>query len=139
MNRYLVYVDKSKSMSGDIGFGNMQVSKLPGACACALGLANSLMMNGGEMILKLFDVEVQEPVSDMWDILKTLAKVDADSGTNVTKVLDDIKVHGRDYNSVIISDGIDSIEENAARAVKDMDVNSSLSRRRTLSLKNIRK
>ena len=128
MNRYLVYVDKSGSMGGTIGFGNMQVSKLAGACACALGLANTLRMNGGEMILKLFDVEVQEPVSDMWEILKTLAKVDADSGTNVTKVLDDIKVHGRDYKSVIISDGIDRIEESAARAVKDMDVNSVLIR-----------
>lgn len=128
MNKYLVYMDKSGSMSGGIGFGNMQVSKLAGACACALGLANSLRMNGGEMTLKLFDVEVQDPVTDMWDILKTLAKVDADSGTNVTKVLEDIRAHGRDYKSVIISDGIDSIEEGAARAVKDMDVNSVLIR-----------
>ena len=128
MNKYLVYIDKSGSMGGPIQFGNMQVSKIAGACACALGLANSLRTNGGEMTLKLFDVEVQDPVTDMWDILKTLAKVEADSGTNVTKVLEDIKAYGRDYKAVIISDGIDNIEEGAARAVKDMDVNSVLIR-----------
>ena len=78
------------------------------------------------MSLKLFDTEVQEPVSDMWDLLRTLARISADGGTNITRVLEDIQKSGRDYKTVIISDGIDSIQEDAAAAVRSMDVTSIL-------------
>lgn len=127
MNKYLVYIDKSGSMSwGDIKFGNLQVSPLAAACGMALNLAMTLRKEGGEMILKLMDVEVGDPISDLWEIMKTLVSIEADSGTNITAVLDDISIHGRDYKSVLMSDGIDDIEENAARAVKDLDVTSIL-------------
>ena len=126
MNRYMVYLDKSGSMGGTVQFDAMRVPRIAVAAASAMGLAGTLRRHGGSMSLKLFDTEVQEPVSDMWDLLRTLARISADGGTNITRVLEDIQKSGRDYKTVIISDGIDSIQEDAAAAVRSMDVTSIL-------------
>lgn len=127
MNKYLVYIDKSGSMGfNGVKFGNLNVSALAAACGCALNLAMTMLKEGGEMVLKLFDSEVQEPTTDLWSIMKVLATIKEDGGTNITKVLDDIAVYGRDFKTVIMSDGIDEIEESAAMAVKNLDVTSIL-------------
>jgi len=126
MNKYLVYLDKSGSMGGSVKFGAEYVPKIAVASASIMGLAKSVKTLGGSVTLKLFDTEVQEAITDMWDLLKTLSKISADGGTQITGVLQDIAVHGNDYKSVIVSDGIDSIKEDAAKAVSRMDVTSVL-------------
>ncbi len=127
-NQYLVYLDKSGSMGSGMKFLGEFAPKIAVAAANALSLARYLRTHSGKMTLKLFDTEVQEPITDMWDLLKTLASISADGGTNITRVLEDIRENGRDRKCVIISDGIDSIEEDAARAVSGMNVSSVLIR-----------
>lgn len=127
-NQYLVYLDKSGSMESGMKFLGEYTPKIAVAAANALSLARYLKAHSGKMTLKLFDTEVQEPITDMWELLKTLASISADGGTNITNVLEDIREKGRDQKCVIISDGIDSIEEDAARAVSGMNVSSVLIR-----------
>ncbi len=126
MNKYLVYLDKSGSMGGTVSFGREYVPKIAISAASIMSLARTVKLHGGTLILKLFDTEVQEQITDMWELLKTLARVSADGGTNITNVLEDIVLYGNDYKSVIVSDGIDSIEESAAKNVSRMDVTSIL-------------
>lgn len=125
-NQYLVYLDKSGSMDGGMKFMGEYAPKIAVAAANALSLARYLKGHGGKMTLKLFDTEVQEPITDMWGLLKTLASISADGGTNLTQVLEDIRENGKDRKCVIISDGIDDIEESAARAVSGLNVTSIL-------------
>lgn len=126
MNRFMVYVDKSGSMGGYMKFMGDTAPKIAVACANALALAGYLRSHGGVLVLKLFDTEVQEPMTDMWDIMKTLASISADGGTNISRVLEDVVESGKDYRCIIVSDGIDSIDEDAAKSVKGMDVSSIL-------------
>ena len=65
-------------------------------------------------------------MTDMWDILTPLPAVSADGGTNITSVLEDMVENGKDYRCILVSDGVDSIDEEAAKSVKGMDVSSIL-------------
>ena len=126
MNRFMVYIDKSGSMAAPMKFMGDMAPRIAVACANALALARYLKSHGGVLVMKLFDTAVQEAMTDMWDILKTLASVSADGGTNITSVLEDMVENGKDYRCILVSDGIDSIDEDAAKSVKGMDVSSIL-------------
>ena len=126
MNNYLIYLDKSGSMGGGIEFIDDYAPKIAVAAASALGLARTVKAHGGTVTLKLFDTEVGDPITDMWDLLKTLGGIQADGGTNITLVLEDVIQKGRDYKAVLISDGIDSIDETVAKSCSKMDLTSVL-------------
>ena len=126
MNNYLIYLDKSGSMGGGIEFIDDYVPKIAVAAASALGLARTVRMHGGTVTLKLFDTEVGDPLTDMWELLKTLGGIQADGGTNITLVLEDVIQKGRDYKAVLVSDGIDSIDETVARSCSKLDLTSVL-------------
>jgi uncharacterized protein with von Willebrand factor type A (vWA) domain len=126
MNNYLIYLDKSGSMGGGIEFIDDYVPKIAVAAASALGLARTVRMHGGTVTLKLFDTEVGDPITDMWELLKTLGGIQADGGTNITLVLEDVIQKGRDYKAVLVSDGIDSIDETVAKSCSKMDLTSVL-------------
>ncbi len=125
-NKYMVYIDKSGSMGSMMRFMGDWAPKIAVAAGNALALAKFLRSHGGVMVLKLMDTEVSEPITDMWELLKTLASIRADGGTNITKALEDMVENGKDYKCVLASDGIDSIDENAAMNVKGQDVTSIL-------------
>jgi uncharacterized protein with von Willebrand factor type A (vWA) domain len=126
MNNYLIYLDKSGSMGGGIEFIDDYAPKIAVAAASALGLARTVKAHGGTVTLKLFDTEVGDPITDMWELLKTLGGIQADGGTNITLVLEDVIQKGRDYKAVLVSDGIDSIDETVARSCSKMDLTSVL-------------
>jgi uncharacterized protein with von Willebrand factor type A (vWA) domain len=124
MNNYLVYLDKSGSMGGGIAFIDDYAPKIAVAAASVIGMAKTIREHGGTLKLRLFDTELGEPITDMWELLKTLAGIQADGGTNITTCLEDVLKNGRDYKSVLVSDGIDSIDENVARQCSKMDLTS---------------
>jgi uncharacterized protein with von Willebrand factor type A (vWA) domain len=124
MNNYLVYLDKSGSMGGGIAFIDDYAPKIDVAAASVIGMAKTIRKHGGTLKLRLFDTELGEPITDMWELLKTLASIQADGGTNITACLEDVLRNGRDYKSVLVSDGIDSIDENVARQCSRMDFTS---------------
>ena len=126
MNKYMVYVDKSGSMGGTMKFMDDVAPKIAVATANAISLARYLKTHGGSLTLKFFDTEVQEPLTDMWEILKTLSSVKADGGTDISNVLEDIADNGKEHKCIIVSDGIDGIDEKSAAAVSGMDVASIL-------------
>ncbi|MEM0129930.1 MAG: hypothetical protein QXW75_00540 [Thermoplasmatales archaeon] len=128
MNNYLIYLDKSGSMGGGIEFIDDHVPKISVAAASAIGMAKTVREHGGKMTLRLFDTELGEPITDMWELLKTLSGIRADGGTDITKCLEDVLLKGRDYKSVLISDGIDSIDESVAKECAKVDLTSVLIR-----------
>jgi len=120
---YVVYLDKSGSMGDDIPYRSSptqveRVPKISFAAASALALAHRLRQVGARMTLKLFDVEVHDPIVGLSQLIDTLLRVQADSGTNLTKVLEDVVAHHRDEKVVIVSDGIDEVEEEAVKRAK---------------------
>jgi len=124
---YVVYLDKSGSMSEDIIYRESPVSasrvpKISFAAASALALAHKLRQVGARMTLKLFDVEVHDPIQDFERLIDTLMHIKADSGTNLTKVLEDAVEHHRDERIVIVTDGIDEIDPEAVRRAKSTNL-----------------
>jgi hypothetical protein len=119
---YVVYLDKSGSMAGGIPYrsGPTQVEMVPKisfAAASALALAHRLRASGAKMTLKLFDTEVHDPIIGLPQLIDTLLRVEADSGTNLTRVLEDA-LNFRDDKIIIVSDGIDEVEEEAVKRAK---------------------
>jgi uncharacterized protein with von Willebrand factor type A (vWA) domain len=119
---YVVYLDKSGSMAGGIPYrsGPTQVETVPKisfAAASALALAHKLRASGAKMTLKLFDTEVHDPITGLPQLIDTLLRVEADSGTNLTRVLEDA-LNFRDDKIIIVSDGIDEVEEEAVKRAK---------------------
>jgi len=122
IQNYVVYLDKSGSMSESIVYHvsptqTDYVPKISFAAASALALAMKLKSLGAKMTLKLFDVDVHDPVSDFAQIIDVLTRIRADSGTNLTKVLQDA-LKFRDEKIIIVSDGIDVINEQAVKDAK---------------------
>ena len=120
---YVVYLDKSGSMAEDIKYvasptETISVPKISFASASALALAYQLRRVGAKLTLKLFDVEVHDPISDFKQLIDVLVRIKADSGTNITKVLEDAVRNHRDDKIIIVSDGIDIVSEEAVGKAK---------------------
>jgi len=118
---YVVYLDKSGSMAGSILYSTATtrraVPKISFAAASALALAGKLRRVGVKMTLKFFDTEVHDPITDFREIIDVLLRIKADSGTNLTRVLEDALKH-RDDRVIIVSDGIDQVDEEAVKKAK---------------------
>ncbi|MEM2050128.1 MAG: hypothetical protein QXZ11_03280 [Thermoproteota archaeon] len=127
IQNYVIYLDKSGSMSDDIKYHvsptqTEYVPKISFAAASALALAHQLRGVGAKMTLKLFDVEVHDPITDFNQLIDTLMKIEADSGTNISNVLEDaIKSH-REEKVVIVTDGIDEVSPDAVKAAKSANL-----------------
>jgi len=123
---YVVYLDKSGSMAGGIQYRATPtrvelVPKISFATASALALASHLRRYGAKMTLKLFDVEVHDPITDMKAIIDTLTRVEADRGTNISKVLEDAAQY-RDDRIIIVTDGIDEVSEESVKRAKSLNL-----------------
>jgi uncharacterized protein with von Willebrand factor type A (vWA) domain len=119
VQNYVVYLDKSGSMGSTIQYRASPtqveyVPKISFAAASALALAHQLRRLGARMTLKLFDTEVHDPVADYARLIDVLARIRADSGTNISNVLDDALGH-RDDKIVVVTDGIDQVSEDSVR------------------------
>ncbi|MEM4029861.1 MAG: hypothetical protein QXO02_08210 [Thermofilaceae archaeon] len=120
---YVVYLDKSGSMTSDIKYRSSptqveDVPKISFAAASALALAYKLRQVGARMTLKLFDVEVHDPIMDFAQLIDTLMRIKADSGTNISNVLEDAVKNHRDERIIIVTDGIDQVSEESVRRAK---------------------
>jgi uncharacterized protein with von Willebrand factor type A (vWA) domain len=76
---------------------------------------------GGHLTLRLFDTEVHKEITDYFDILKAACSITADGGTDISKVLEDA-IQYSDEQVILVSDGIDSVEEAAARKASAIDM-----------------
>lgn len=119
---YVVYLDKSGSMAGNIKYYTSPASyehvpKISFATASAIALAWALKKYGAKMILKLFDVDVHDPITDFSQLISVLARIRADSGTDITRVLEDALQY-RDEKIIVITDGIDQVSEEAVKKAK---------------------
>lgn len=120
---HVVYLDKSGSMGESIVYRSSPtqyeyVPKISFATASALALAYRLRQVGARMTLKLFDVEVHDPISNFVQLIDTLVKISADSGTNISNVLEDATKNHRDDKIIIISDGIDEVSDESVKKAK---------------------
>ena len=130
LQNYVVYLDKSGSMADNIVYRSSptqreNVPKISFACASALALAYQLRRLGAKMTLKLFDVEVHDPIDDFAQLIEVLMKVRADSGTNITKVLEDAVAHHREEKIIVVTDGIDVVNEEAVKKAKSANLDIS--------------
>jgi uncharacterized protein with von Willebrand factor type A (vWA) domain len=126
IQNYVVYLDKSGSMASFIAYRPSPiriefVSKISFAAASALALASKLKKLGAKLMLKLFDVDVHKEVNDYMEIFDILSRIQADSGTNLTKVLEDA-IKYRNEKIIIITDGIDEISEQAVKKAKSCNL-----------------
>jgi len=126
VQNYVVYLDKSGSMSENILYHSTPtqteyVPKISFAAASALALAQALRKVGAKMTLKLFDTEVHDPVTDYLQLIDTLMRIRADSGTNITNVLEDALKH-RDERIIVITDGIDVVSEESVKKAKSANL-----------------
>jgi uncharacterized protein with von Willebrand factor type A (vWA) domain len=126
IQNYVVYLDKSGSMASFIAYRPSPiqiefVSKISFATASALALASKLKKLGAKLMLKLFDVDVHKEVNDYMEIFDILSRIQADSGTNLTKVLEDA-IKYRNEKIIIITDGIDEISEQAVKKAKSCNL-----------------
>ncbi|MEM2498058.1 MAG: hypothetical protein QXR81_06785 [Candidatus Nezhaarchaeales archaeon] len=127
LQNYIVYLDKSGSMSDDIKYyvsptQTEYVPKISFAAASALALAYQLKKVGAKMTLKLFDVEVHDPIVDFAQLVDVLVKIRADSGTNISNVLHDAVKSHREEKVVIVTDGIDEVSPDAVKAAKSANL-----------------
>ncbi|MEM4592328.1 MAG: hypothetical protein QW196_02905 [Sulfolobales archaeon] len=127
IQNYVVYLDKSGSMSESIVYRESPtryeyVPKISFAAASALALAYKLRQVGAKMTLKLFDVEVHDPISDFSQLIDVLLKIKADSGTNISNVLEDAVQHHRNDKIVVVTDGIDEVSEEAVKKAKSANL-----------------
>lgn len=121
---YVVYVDKSGSMNGEIPYesSNEQESipKISFATAIALSLAESIKRAGAKLTLKFFDVGVHDPITNFREAIDALLKISAGSGTNITEVLQDAIENHEEEKMVIITDGIDFINEEMVKKARSV-------------------
>ena len=126
---YVIYLDKSGSMAGSIVYreppGKVEyVPKISFAAASALALAQRLRSVGAKMTLKLFDTDVHDPITDFAQLIETLLKIQADSGTNISNVLEDALKY-RDERIIVVTDGIDEVSEESVRKAKSANLDIS--------------
>ena len=117
----VVYLDKSGSMGGSMPYEGEHVQRVAFAGGCAFALAKQLRGMGGHLTLRLFDTEVHKEITDYFDILKAACSITADGGTDISKVLEDA-IQYSDEQVILVSDGIDSVEEAAARKASAIDM-----------------
>ena len=126
IQNYVIYLDKSGSMTEDIKYyvsptQTEYVPKISFASASALALAQALKKVGAKMTLKLFDVDVHDPINDYTQLIETLLKIKADSGTNISNVLEDALKY-RDEKIIIVTDGIDEVSEESVKKAKSSNL-----------------
>ncbi|MEM4429761.1 MAG: hypothetical protein QXM08_01180 [Thermofilaceae archaeon] len=127
ISNHVVYLDKSGSMADTIVYRESPtrveyVPKISFAAASALALAYKLKQVGAKMTLKLFDVEVHDPITDFAQLIDTLLKISADSGTNISNVLEDAVQHHRNDKIIVVTDGIDEVSEEAVKKAKSANL-----------------
>ena len=105
--RPVVFIDKSGSMAEYL---EGDVPKISAAAGLGLALYTKLHAD-----VYLFDVEVHK-VSPR-EIIKTLLTIEADSGTRIEEVLNTIRRLPKDRVCIVISDGIDEVNEDLAKEV----------------------
>lgn len=127
MNDYLVYLDVSASMNwGAFQVDGMNVPNISYAAGCVIAMTMHLAKNGAKLTLKPFGSTVYEEINDKIEIIKTCLKLQANDGTNLQKVFED-SFQYRDRKIVIISDGIDNIQDEAVlKRVARNDVSAIL-------------
>jgi len=103
----VVFLDKSGSMANYL---EGEITKI--SAGAGLALALHIKLNAD---VYLFDVECHK-VSPK-DIVKTLLTVEADSGTNITEVLKEIKRLPTTRQYIVITDGIDKVDPELAKEV----------------------
>jgi len=123
----VVYLDKSGSMADTIVYRESptryeHVPKISFAVASALALAYQLKKVGAKMTLKLFDVEVHDPITNFSQLIDTLLKIKADSGTNISNVLEDVVKNHRNDKVIVVTDGIDEVSEEAVKQAKSANL-----------------
>ena len=121
---YLIYIDKSGSMTSgieDVANPDLFVPKISFVAALALAFEENLRKVQAKMTLKLFDVEVHDPVTDRMELIRTLMSIVADSGTDITKVLEDAMTY-RDEKVVVFTDGIDNVNESVIQRARGRDI-----------------
>jgi hypothetical protein len=109
--RPVVFIDKSGSMAEELegGPGQGRMAKISAAAGLALALYRKL-----RGLVYLFDTEVDQVQPR--DVVKTLLTIQADGGTAIDPVLEEVMRLGRrDYIYVIISDGITEAHEALSR------------------------
>jgi uncharacterized protein with von Willebrand factor type A (vWA) domain len=129
VRNYVVYLDKSGSMAGNIAYyasptQREYVPKISFAAAATLALADALRRVGARLTLKTFDTEVHDPITDPLQLVDVLLRIRADSGTNISRVLEDSLSH-REERVVVVTDGIDRVDEDAVRRAKSAGVDVS--------------
>ncbi len=117
----VVYLDKSGSMGGSMPFNGEYIERVAFAGGCAFALAKQLRAMGGSLKLKLFDTEVHKEITDNFEILKAATSIRADGGTNITNVLEDAMQYS-DEQVMLVSDGVDAVDEGAARKASEIDM-----------------
>jgi len=120
-NDYVIYVDKSGSMGATMQFEGEWIERVAFSAGCAFALAKNMRKIGGKVMMKLFDTEVHDEITDYWQLIKVASTIKADGGTNITKVLEDA-LNYEDYRIVLASDGIDEITEQSARNASRLDL-----------------
>lgn len=117
----VVYLDKSGSMGGSMPFNGEYIERVAFAGGCAFALGKQLRAMGGSLKLKLFDTEVHKEITDNFEILKAATSIRADGGTNITNVLEDAMQYS-DEQVMLVSDGVDRVDESAARKASEIDM-----------------
>jgi uncharacterized protein with von Willebrand factor type A (vWA) domain len=108
----VIFVDKSGSMAHEFSY-RADVPKISVAAGFALALHHRVSAD-----VYLFDTEC-EPVSPM-KIVETLMRIDADGGTDIDPVLQEVmKIGKQEYTYVIISDGITEASEEVLKKFKE--------------------
>jgi len=102
-----IFVDKSGSMAGELS-GELGVEGVP-KISLAAGLAVALYRKYNSAVY-LFDTEIDKV--EPKDVVKLLLTIEADGGTNIDPVLEEIvRIGRRDHLYIIISDGITEASE----------------------------
>ncbi|MEM3964443.1 MAG: hypothetical protein QW584_01805 [Thermofilaceae archaeon] len=123
----VLYLDKSGSMAGDIKYyvsptQYEYVPKISFAAAAGLVLAHQLRKVGAKMTLKLFDTEVHDPITNFAQLIDVLLRIRADSGTNISNVLEDAIKHHRNDRIIVVTDGIDEVSEEVVKKAKSANL-----------------
>ena len=119
----VVFIDKSGSMAGNIKVekdGKDTVPKI--SLATGLGLALYWKFRGD---VYLFDTELTKVTPG--EVVETLLKVDADGGTNIDPVIEEItRINKPDYYYLIISDGITEASDEWLKDLEGLAPRTSL-------------
>jgi uncharacterized protein with von Willebrand factor type A (vWA) domain len=124
----IVFVDKSGSMAEKLDHWREDSVENPPKISVAAGLALALHYKLNADVY-LFDTELEHV--NPARVVEVLLKIEADGGTNIDLVLEEItRIGKQDYIYIIVSDGITEVSEEVLRKFKD----SGLAKRTKLIL-----